>query len=79
MARPVDNTHGDNVASEATFDVVVLAVNVGRDRPTDGDESSARRDGDEKTCRHDRSQNFVDARAGIRRHSAAIDIKLEPV
>ena len=79
VARPVDNTHRDNVTSETTFDVVVLAVNVGRNRPTDRDESSARRDGDEKTGRHDRSQDFVDARAGISRHSAAIDIKLEPV
>ena len=79
LARPVDNTHRDNVTSETTFDVVVLAVNVGRDRPTDGDESSARRDGDEKTGRHDRSQNLVDARASICRHGAAIDIKFEPV
>ena len=65
------------MASEATFDVVVLPKNVGRDRPTDGDESSARRDGDE-TCRHDRSQ-ISSMLAPASAVTVPLSISLEPV
>ncbi|CAB4942465.1 unannotated protein [freshwater metagenome] len=48
-----------------TFEMVVLAVNVGGNGPANGDIASARSDGNEQALRHQSVQESIDACAGI--------------
>ena len=60
---------GDLIA-ERPVEVVVLAVDVAGDRPTDRDEARARGDGHEPTARHDDVEQVVEADPGRHGHGA---------
>jgi hypothetical protein len=52
------------VAAERAVDVMVLAVDVARNRATDRDETCAGSDGDEVTAGHDHTQQIIHRHAG---------------
>ncbi len=64
--RPVSEEKGEglDMVAEGSLDVMVLAVHVAGDRPTDGHEAGPGGDRHEPSPRHEHLQQFVDAHSG---------------
>ena len=60
---------------EAPFDVVVLAVDVGRERATDRHVAGARGHRHEPTEGDDSAHQLVEAETGVGRHSACLHVE----
>jgi hypothetical protein len=54
--------------SETSLDMVILAMDVRRDGPTDGHVAGTRRDGDEVATRDEQAHQFVEAHTGTDGH-----------
>ncbi len=61
------------------FDVVVLPVNVAGDRPADGDEAGARRDGNEESAWHEVAQQLVEGHGTGRGDGALMGVEHDAV
>ncbi len=59
---------------DAAVDVVVLAVHVGGQRTTHGDQASPGGDGDEPPQRQQHPHQGVEADTGIDAHDAALEV-----
>jgi hypothetical protein len=65
---------GDHVPRERARDVVVLAVDVGADRPADGDVARAGGDRHEPAERQQQAHQRVQGDARVAEHGAALDV-----
>ena len=66
-----------HVVCEAAVDVMVLAVDVGRQRPAHGDVAGPGRDGDEPAAGHKQAQQGVEARARLDADHAPVEVEVE--